>query len=113
MYIEMNLYIYAYIRDRWLRTLQPRGVMERGYDRLNFHIVENGMDAMLAPDAAHPIATKRHCRIEDMVAVDPHCSCLDRSRQPVSHVQILGHNPRRQAIVCVIRSFYNLLQAPI
>lgn len=87
--------------------------MERGYDRLNFHVVEDRVDPMLAPDAAHLVPTKWRRRIEDMVAVDPHCPRLDRSRQPVRHVQIRGHNPRREAIVCVICSLYNLLQAPI
>ena len=57
--------------------------MERSYDRFDFHVIEDGMDAMLAPDPAHPVAPEWHRGIEDMVAIDPYCPGLDRPRKSV------------------------------
>lgn len=92
---------------------QPRGVLERGDDRLDLQVVLQAVDALLPTDAAHLVPAEGDRRVEDVEAVHPDRAGPEGTCQGVGRVQIVGENTGGQSILACIRPLDDLVEVTV
>lgn len=96
-----------------MQRLQPRGVLDWGDDRLHLQVVLQAVNALLPPDAAHLVPTKRNRSIEDVEAVHPDGPGPERARQGVGRVQAVGEHAGGQSILARVCPLDNLIEVSV
>lgn len=92
--------------------LEPWSVMYGSYNRLDMKVFLKGFHSQLFSKPTHLTTSERTTWIKREITVDPNDTGTNRSRNGVCDVQVLGHDPRHQAITCVVRFLNRLFNCP-
>lgn len=99
-------------KNRVSVSLEPRWIMKRRHNRLDFQVLIQSMHSIVTPKSAHLMPSEGAVLIERIVAVHPYRPSSNRSRLPIRQVQVLGHNPSSQSIPGFICPFNRLIYRP-